>query len=76
MICLRPSDPETCDELASFLSRHDCRAEATESGTVLVTVPHILHREQPRTELGLYIRLWQALHGVSVQSRVVGPPLV
>jgi hypothetical protein len=67
MICLRPSDPQTCDGLAFFLCRHDCRAEATESGTVLVALPHSFHPEQARMELSLYVRLWQALHGVSVR---------
>jgi len=36
-------------------------------GTVIVELPHVLHEEQARMELGLYIRLWQALHGVSVR---------
>jgi hypothetical protein len=67
MICLRPSDPEMCDHLAVFLRRHDCRAEAAEAGTVLVAPPHTFHREQARMELSLYVRLWQALNGVSVR---------
>jgi hypothetical protein len=64
---LRPSDPETCDVLAFFLRRHDCRAEVANDGTVLVGLPHALHREQAGMELCLYIRLWQVLHGVSVR---------
>ena len=63
---LRPSDPETCDVLAFFLCRHDCRAEVAEDGTVLVELPHAFHQEQAWMELCLYIRLWQVLHGVSV----------
>ena len=71
-ICLRPSDPETCDDLAFFLRRHECSAEVGEEGTVFVELPHALHEEQARMELSLYIRLWQALHGVSVRIDVVG----
>ena len=67
VICLRPSDPETCDDLAFFLRRHECWAYAAEHGTVLVELPHVFHEKQARMELGLYIRLWQALHGVSVR---------
>jgi hypothetical protein len=71
MISLRPSDPETCGDLAFFLSRHDCQAEATQEGTVLVALPHTFHREQARMELSLYVRLWQALHGVSIRIELV-----
>lgn len=71
-ICLRPSDPETCDELAFFLRRHECSAEVGEEGTVFVELPHALHEEQARMELSLYIRLWQALKCVSVRIDVVG----
>ena len=70
---LRPSDPETCDVLAFFLRRHDCRAEVASDGTVLVGLPHPFHQEQARMELCLYVRLWQVLHGVSV--RVEGSTL-
>jgi hypothetical protein len=65
-IRLRVSEPRVAHDLASFLSGHDCRAEVTEDGTVLVELPHLLHRDQARLELELYIRLWQALRGVSV----------
>jgi hypothetical protein len=65
-IRLRPSEPGDGDDLAFFLSRHECSAEVAEDGTVFVELPHVLHQEQARMELGLYIRLWQALHGVSV----------
>jgi hypothetical protein len=65
-IRLRLSDPGVADDLATFLSRHDCRAEVAEDGTVLVELPHALHRDQARRELELYIRLWQALRGVSI----------
>jgi hypothetical protein len=63
---LRVSEPRVADDLASFLSGHDCRAEVAEDGTVMVELPHVLHRDQARMELELYIRLWQALRGVSV----------
>jgi hypothetical protein len=46
--------------------RHDCRAEVAVDGTVMVELPHALHRDQARMELELYIRLWQAIHSVSI----------
>ena len=64
---LWPNEPEVCDDLALFLCRHGCFAEVAKDGTVIVELPHVLHQEQARMELGLYIRLWQALHGVSVR---------
>jgi hypothetical protein len=64
---LWPSEPEVGDDLALFLCRHGCFAEVAKDGTVTVELPHLLHQEQARMELGLYIRLWQALHGVSVR---------
>jgi hypothetical protein len=70
-IRLRPSDPETCIELASFLRGHDCRAEVAGDGTVLAYLPHPFHEKQARMELALYIRLWQVLHGVSVRADLV-----
>jgi hypothetical protein len=36
-------------------------------GPVLVALRQTFHREQARMELSLYIRLWQALNGVSVR---------
>jgi hypothetical protein len=71
MISLRPSEPEACDDLAFFLCRHDCRAEVTKEGTILVALPHTFHAEQARMELSLYVRLWQALRGVSVHIELV-----
>src|SRR5215216_2548357 len=65
-IRLRLSEPVIADDLASFLSRHDCHAEVAEDGMVTVELPHLLHRDQARMELELYIRLWQALRGVSI----------
>ena len=49
-IRLWPSDPQMCEDLAFFLRRHDCYAEAVEDGTVLVELPHLLHREQAQME--------------------------
>src|SRR6266508_924455 len=66
-IRLRPSEPGVGDDLALFLCRHECRAEVAEDGTVMVELPHVLHQEQARMELELYIRLWQALRGISVR---------
>jgi hypothetical protein len=65
-IRLRPSEPGVAEDLASFLSRHDCRAEVAADGTVMVELPHVLHRDQARMELELYIRVWQAIRSVSV----------
>lgn len=65
-IRLRPSEDEWGDDLAIFLSRNGCSAEAAKDGTVTVELPHVLHQKQARMELGLYIRLRQALHGVRV----------
>ena len=71
-IRLRPSDPETCTDLAFFLRRHDCPVDEVGDGTVLVELPHLLHREQAQMELALYVRLWQVLHGdVTVRAEVV-----
>jgi hypothetical protein len=63
---LRLSEPRVAEDLASFLSRYDCRAEVAADGTVMVELPHVLHRDQARMELELYVRLWQAVHGTSV----------
>lgn len=65
-IRLRLSEPGVADDLAFFLCRHECRAEAAEDGTVLVELAHALHQEQARMELALYVRVWQALHGNDV----------
>jgi hypothetical protein len=67
MIRLRLSEPRVAEDLATFLSRHDCRAKVAADGTVLVELPHVLHRDQARMELELYIRLWQALRSVTVE---------
>ena len=64
---LWPNEPEVGDDLALFLCRHGCFAEVAKDGTVIAELPHVLHQEQARMELGLYIRLWHALHGVSVR---------
>ncbi len=71
-ICLRPNDPSLSEDLACFLRRHDCRAEAVGEGTVRVDLPHRLHLEQAEMELSLYVRLWQALQRVSVRIEVSG----
>jgi len=65
-IRLRLSEPGLAEDLASYLSRHDCRAFAAEDSSVIVALPHLLHQEQARLELELYLRLWQAVRGVSV----------
>lgn len=50
-IRLRPSEDEWGDDLAIFLSRHGCSAEAAKG--VTVELPHVLHQKQARMELGL-----------------------
>jgi hypothetical protein len=65
-IRLRLSEPTLAEDLASYLSRHDCHAVAVEDSSVTAELPHLLHQEQARLELELYLRLWQALRGVSV----------
>jgi hypothetical protein len=66
VICLRLSEPGLADGLALFLSRRECPAEVAEDGTVKVELAHALHDEQARMELELYVRVWQALHGIGV----------
>ena len=70
-IQLRPSEPGVEGDLASFMHRHGCRAEVAEDGSVLVELPHDIHEEQAHMELGLYVRLWQALHGISVRVELI-----
>jgi hypothetical protein len=71
VIRLRLSEPGFEADLSTFLCRHECQAEVVEDRIVVVELPHALHEEQARMELGLYIRLWQALHGVSVRVDLV-----
>jgi hypothetical protein len=67
MMRLRPIEAGFERHLATFLCRHDCRALVDEDGTVLVEPPHGLHENQAHLELELYVRLWQALQGISVR---------
>jgi hypothetical protein len=53
--------------LAVFLTRQGCPATVVGAETVAVELPHALHGEQARMEVDLYVRLWQALHGVRVE---------
>jgi hypothetical protein len=66
-ILLRPQEEGLSTALALFLTRQDCPATVVGSETVAVELPHTLHGEQARMEVDLYIRLWQALHGVRVE---------
>ena len=65
-IFLRPNEPGLSAALALFLSRQGCPATVVGPETVEVELPHTLHGEQARMEVDLYVRLWQALHGVGV----------
>lgn len=64
---LRPQEAGLSTALALFLTRQGCPAKVVGSETVSVELPHTLHAEQARLEVDLYIRLWQALHGVRVE---------
>jgi hypothetical protein len=66
VIRLRLSEPGFEADLSTFLCRHECQAEVVEDRTVVVELPHALHEEQALRELGLYVRLWQALRGITV----------
>jgi hypothetical protein len=65
---LRVSEPELASGLAFFLGRHECSATVSGGGVVDVDLPHLLHDEQARLELDLYVRLWEVLHGVRVEA--------
>jgi hypothetical protein len=66
-ILLRPQEAGLSTALALFLTRQGCPAKVVGSETVRVELPHTLHAEQARMEVDLYVRLWQALHGVRVE---------
>jgi hypothetical protein len=66
-ILLRPQEEGLSTALALFLTRQGCPATVVGSETVAVELPHALHAEQARMEVDLYVRLWQALHGVRVE---------
>jgi hypothetical protein len=65
-ILLRPQKEGLSTALALFLTKRGCPAKVVGSETVAVELPHELHGEQARMEIDLYVRLWQALHGVRV----------
>jgi hypothetical protein len=65
-IILRPQEEGLSVALAIFLTRQGCPATVVGSETVAVEPPHTLHTQQARMEVDLYVRLWQALHGVRV----------
>jgi hypothetical protein len=71
VIRLRLSEPGFDDDLSTFLCRHECQAEVVGDRTVVVALPHALHQEQALRELGLYVRLWQALRGITVCAKHV-----
>jgi hypothetical protein len=66
-ILLRPQEEGLSTALALFLTRQGCPATVVGSETVAVELPHTLHAKQARMEVDLYVRLWQALHGVRVE---------
>jgi hypothetical protein len=65
-ILLRLQQARLSTALAVFLSQHGCPARVCADETIEVELPHELHGEQARLEVDLYVRLWQALHGVGV----------
>jgi hypothetical protein len=66
-ILLRPQEAGLSTALAVFLTRQGCPATVVGAEAVAVELPHALHGEQARMEVDLYVRLWQALHGVRVE---------
>jgi hypothetical protein len=66
-ILLRTQEEGLSTALALFLTRQGCPATVVGAETVAVELPHALHAEQARMEVDLYVRLWQALHGVRVE---------
>jgi hypothetical protein len=66
-ILLRPREEGLSMALALFLTKQGCPATVVGSETVAVELPHMLHGEQARMEVDLYVRLWQALHGIRVE---------
>ena len=66
-ILLRPQEEGLATALALFLTRQGCPATVVGSESVAVELPHALHGKQARMEVDLYVRLWQALHGVRVE---------
>jgi hypothetical protein len=65
-IVMRPSDSRAAADLALFLCKQGCGTIVSEDGTITVEPPHDLHVQQARMEVELYVRLWQALHGLRV----------
>ena len=65
-ILLRPQEEGLSAALAVFLTRRGSPATVVGSDIVAVELPHTPHGEQARMEVDLYVRLWQALHGVRV----------
>ena len=65
-ILLRPQEEGLSTALALFLTKQGCPATVVGSDTIRVEMPHTLHGVQARMEVDLYVRLWQALHGIRV----------
>jgi hypothetical protein len=69
--------PEVREELLLFLRRADCKAEAEDDSTVVVSIPAALGEEQARMEVDLYLKAWQASHPdeeVDVEVHVLDLP--
>ena len=71
---VRLSDPTLAESFHGYLRHADCIAvlcevDAHVAGVVVnVEVPAALDEEQARLEIGLYLRVWEAVHpGTEVQ---------
>jgi chloramphenicol 3-O-phosphotransferase len=62
------SDPSSAETFLGYLRRADCIASLGEVDAhargvaVLVEIPAAYDEEQARREVGLYLRIWEAVH--------------
>ena len=71
---VRLSDPSLAEKFLGYLRRADCIARLVEVDArgagvaVSIKVPAALDEEQARLEVGLYLRVWEAVHpGTEIQ---------
>jgi hypothetical protein len=70
---LRLSEPELAESLCDFLERRECAVVRLQADTLEVSIPHELDAERARSELDLYLRVWQSLHHWASVEYVVTP---
>jgi hypothetical protein len=62
------SDPSIAETFLGYLRRADCSASLGEVDAhargvaVVVEIPSAYDEEQARLEVGLYLRIWEAVH--------------